>query len=216
MYGRHRDGTTIRHNGIDAWKSHPHAQRLEEFAGLVMDGWAFGRMRLGGKSGYKPVDTEAGHPTKARTDARENSSKRDKRRSSHMSTSSSSKTPKTSSSAEKHQKRKSDKKDTAERSSDASGSKRDSSREKSAASVPDDAKHNEDSAVGKHTHVLAALVTLLYRDSAGGSWPFLTSSCSNTVVRLGTGGFNGALQEERDERNVHSSQAKIKVVGLNG
>lgn len=152
MYGRHRNGATTSHKGTDAWKAHPHAQRLEEFAGLVMDGWTFSRMRLGGKSGYKPVDREVRHPSKAKIEDVESGSKRDKRRSSHMSTSSSSKSPKTSSSAGKHQKRKSAKKDTAERSSDVSG-KGDSPREKSAASVevPDDAKRNE-GAAGKQTH----------------------------------------------------------------
>ena len=39
---------------------------------------------------------------------------------------------------------------------------------------------------------------------------------SKVFACVGAGGFGGVLQEERVEDNVHSSQAKIKVVGLNG
>ena len=151
MYGRHRGGAAASFKGVDVWKAHPHAKQLGEFGGLVMDGYTFTSVRLGGKRGYKPVGREV-RSSKAETGDLETGSKRESRRSSHVSTSSS-KSPKTSSSKEKQKKHKRDKNDKAKRrSSDASGSKQSTSspRADTVASAPADAKDGSgDGAVGK-------------------------------------------------------------------
>jgi hypothetical protein len=208
MYGRHRGGAAANHKGVDTWKAHPHAKQLEEFGGLVLDGYTFTSVRLAGKRGYKPVDREV-RSSKGETGDLESGSKREKRRSSHVSTSSS-KSPKTSSSKEKQKKHKSEKNKKAERrSSDASGSKANtvSPRKDTAASAPEDAKGNNGGAVGKDPFADLPVRRLC----ATASLPNL-----ELFACVGAGGFGGVLQEERVGDNVHSSQAKIKVVGLNG
>jgi len=201
-YGKRQGGSAAAsHKGVDAWKVHPHARRAEELGGLVMDGYVFARVTLSGKAkgGYEPVERQARRSSKAgggpggdldlESGGGGGGKSREKRRSSHMSTSSrsSNKSPKASSGGGK--------------SSKSSGSGKDK-KEKKGSSSEKAQKRNRNKEKRKEKKARGEKLT---------QEEVLEEKEEEIEEEK-----ERQLQELADSTGVHSSQAKIKVIGLNG